>query len=222
MYKKILILAPHPDDEIIGIGGTIIKNIQMGNQVFVAIVTKGYSPLFDENLIIKTRKEAMAVHKSIGVAKTFFLDFPSTMLDTVPKHELNSSIYGIVKEVNPDEVYIPFDKDMHFDHGIVCEAGLVATRSKYSFAPSTIYIYETLSETGWNLPRANSEFMPNVFVDISQQLESKLNALSVYASQVEEFPAARSIEAVKSLAMYRGALVNVDAAEAFMLVREVK
>ncbi|MBE7022988.1 MAG: PIG-L family deacetylase [Clostridia bacterium] len=219
--KRILVVAPHPDDEMIGVGGTIIRNIDEGNEVYVAVVTKGFDPLFDENIIEKTRAEARKCHSAIGIKKTFFLDFPSTMLDTLPKHKLNGALMEVVKEINPDEVYIPYSGDMHFDHGIVAEAAMVALRPKYPFAPEKIYVYETLSETGWNFPQVNSGFAPNVFVDISAQLDSKLDALSVYETQFEEFPAARSLQSVRALAEYRGALSNFKAAEAFMLVRSL-
>lgn len=220
--KKILIIAPHPDDEMIGVGGTIIKNIGLGNEVHVVVVTKGKEPLFDEKLISQTREEAMLCHKSLGIKQTYFLDFPSTMLDVTPKYKLNGAILDIVRQIEPDEVYIPHDGDMHFDHGIVSEAALVAVRPKYSFAPDKVYAYETLSETGWNLPEKNAGFIPNVFVDISECLKDKLEALAMYKTQLEDFPAARSVKAIEALALYRGALSNTRAAEAFMLIREVR
>jgi LmbE family N-acetylglucosaminyl deacetylase len=219
--KKILVVAPHPDDEMIGVGGTILKNIDEGNEVCVVIVTKGMLPLFNSDIIEKTRDEARRCHNTIGVKNTYFLDFPSTMLDTVPKYKINGAIFDIVKEIEPDEVYIPYGGDMHFDHGIVAEAAMVALRPKYSFAPEKVYVYETLSETGWSYPHENSGFAPNVFVDISKQIDLKLEALSMYETQFEEFPAARSLRAVRALAEYRGALANFKAAEAFMLVRSL-
>ena len=99
---------------------------------------------------------------------------------------------------------------------------MVALRPKYSFAPSRIYAYETLSETGWNIPNVQNEFIPNAYVDISEQLDGKLRAMKYYASQMEEFPAARSLEAIEALARFRGAVMNRRAAEAFMLVREIR
>lgn len=219
--KKILVIAPHPDDEILGVGGTILKNINEGNEVHVVIVTKGLFPLFNPDIIEQTRAEAKRCHEIVGIKNTYFLDFPSTMLDTTPKYKINAALLEIVESIAPQEVYIPHSGDMHFDHGIVAEAAMVTLRPKYGFSPDAIYAYETLSETGWNLPDANSSFVPNVFVDISDYIDKKLSALSIYESQLEEFPAARSIQAVSSLAAYRGALANVKAAEAFMLIREI-
>lgn len=219
--KRILVVAPHPDDELIGVGGTILKNIANGNEVYVVVVTKGMPPLFEEKFVETTRNEARACHKDMGIIHTYYLDYPSTLLDTIPKHKLNGDICEIMKKIVPDEVYIPYAGDMHFDHGIVNEAVMVAVRPKYLFAPSKVYVYETLSETGWNLPDINGGFSPNVFVDISDCFDKKIQMLSYYRSQLEEFPAARSIEAVTALAKYRGALINVNAAEAFMIVREI-
>lgn len=219
--KKILIIAPHPDDEMIGVGGTILKEIQEGNEVYVVVVTKGFAPLFNEGIVERTRAEARKCHSAIGIRETYFLDFPSTMLDTLPKYKLNGELLNLVREIKPDDVYIPYSGDMHFDHGIVAEAAMVALRPKYDFAPENIYVYETLSETGWNFPHINSAFAPNVFVDISTQLDEKLDALAVYETQFEEFPAARSLQSVRALAEFRGATSGFKAAEAFMLVRSL-
>lgn len=219
--KRMLVVAPHPDDEIIGVGGTIIKYIDAGNEVYVAVVTKGMPPLFNEIGVEKARAEARICHRMLGIKKTFFLDFPSVMLEEQHRYEINQSILDVVKEVLPDEVYIPHVGDMQKDHQIVAEACMVALRPKYSFAPSKIYAYETLSETGWNIPNVQNEFIPNAFVDISGQLDRKLQTMQVYTTQIGVFPDARSLEAVEALAKYRGAVMNKKAAEAFMLVREI-
>lgn len=219
--KKILIIAPHPDDEIIGCGGTIIKNISEGNEVYVCIVTKGRPPLFKPEGTEKVQKEARECHSLIGIKDTFFLDLPSSMLEQVPRYELNEKLLGIVLSVKPDVVFIPHIGDMQKDHQMVVEAAMVALRPKYSHKVGKIYAYETMSETGWNIPNIQNEFIPNVFVDISDYLDRKLEALSVYTTQIHDFPDARSIEAIKSLAKYRGALMHYWAAESFMLIREL-
>lgn len=218
----ILVIAPHPDDEIIGAGGMMIKRINEGHNVYVVIVTKGIEPLFSSEIVEKTRAEARKCHSEIGVKKTFFLDFPSVMLEEQHRYEINGKILKVVMEVKPDEVYIPHIGDMQKDHQIVAEAAMVALRPKYSFAPKKIYAYETLSETGWNIPNVQNEFIPNAFVDISDYLELKKNAFGIYKSQIGEFPDARSIEAVEALAKYRGALMNTNAIEAYMLLREIR
>ena len=220
--KKILVIAPHPDDEILGCGGTMIKNIKAGNDVYVCVVTKGYPPLFNESRVEQNRRDTIACHKAIGVKETFYLDFPSTRLETLERSEFNGKILDVVRRLTPDEVYIPHWGDMQKDHQMVAEACMVAVRPKYTPQVKRVYSYETMSETAWNAPNVQNEFMPNVFVDISDTLEDKKNALAYFKLQVSEFPDARSIEAIDALAKYRGALMNLRAAEAFMLIREIR
>lgn len=217
--ERILVIAPHKDDETLGVGGTMIKKIEAGCEVCVCIVTSGKAPIFVEDDI--GTNEAKRAHKMMGIKRAFFLDYPAAMLETVPRYELNARLIDIVKDIEPNEVYIPHIGDMQKDHQIVAHAAMVACRPKYSFAPKRIFAYETLSETGWNIPNIQNEFIPNVFVDIAQCLDKKIEALKCYKSQLGIFPDARSIEAVEALAKYRGALMSMEAAEAFMLIREI-
>ena len=220
--NKILVFAPHPDDEILGCGGTMIKHVEAGNEVYVCIVTKGVMPLFKPEVVEKTRNEARECHKRIGVKKTFFLDFPAVLIDKENRYEINGKILDVIMEVKPDEVYIPHWGDMQKDHQIVADSCMVALRPKYEPKVKRIYSYETMSETAWNAPNVQNEFIPNVFIDISDHLSKKIEALSFFKSQLSPFPDARSLEAVEALAKYRGALMQVKAAEAFMLIREIK
>lgn len=219
---NILIIAPHADDEIIGVGGTIIKKIKNGDDVFVCIVTKGVEPLFSKSYMATLRKETIECHNFIGIKKTIFLDFPSVLLEEQHRYEINNRILETIKEIKPDEIYIPHIGDMQKDHQIVAEACMVASRPKYSFSPKRIFVYETMSETGWNIPNVQNEFMPNYFVDISDELSFKLKAMSYYKSQLSPFPSARSLVAIESLAKYRGALMQLNAAEAFVLIRGIE
>lgn len=220
-HKNILVFAPHPDDEILGVGGTILQNIKEGNEVYVCLVTKGCEPIFPTDSVQKVQTEARTCYKKAGVKEAFFLDLPAAMLDTIPSFEINEKIIDVVEKVQPDEVYIPHSGDMHKDHQIVVDAVMVACRPKYSFAPKRIYAYETLSETDWNLPNVGNAFIPNVFKDISDVLNEKIQLIKLYQSQLSDFPNARSVEAVEALAKYRGALMNMQAAEAFLLIREI-
>lgn len=220
--SKVLVFAPHPDDEILGCGGTMIKHIEAGNDVYVCIVTKGCLPLFPPEGTERTRSEARNCHQHIGVKKTFFLDFPAVMIDKENRYEVNGKILDVVKEVQPDEVYIPHWGDMQKDHQIVADACMVALRPKYEPKVKRIYSYETMSETAWNAPNVQNEFIPNVFVDIAETLDKKIEALGYFKTQLSPFPDTRSLESVEALAKYRGALMHFRAAEAFMLIREIK
>lgn len=220
--NKILVIAPHPDDELLGAGGMIIKNVKEGNEVYVCIITRGYPPVFREEGTRRNQADAVACHKSIGVKETIFLDFPSTQLETVSRFDLNDSILKTVRRILPDEVYIPHYGDMQMDHRIVAEASMVALRPKYFPQIKKIYAYETMSETGWNAPNVQNEFIPNVWMNITDELTDKLEALKYYTMQISEFPDARSVDAIEALARYRGAQMHYRAAEAFMLIRELR
>ena len=220
--KKVLVIAPHPDDEILGCGGNMIKHIEAGDEVFVCIATKGCLPLFSPESVEKVRNEAKKCHNLIGVKKTFFLDFPAAMMEKVERYEMNGKVLDVIREVQPDIVFIPHWGDMQKDHQMVAEACMVALRPKYEPKVKAIYSYETMSETAWNAPNVQNEFIPNVFVDITETLEKKKDALKVFETQVSPFPDARSLESIEALAKYRGALMHVAAAEAFMLIREIK
>ena len=220
--KRILVIAPHADDEILGVGGVMARNIAEGNEVYVCVVTRGEEPLFTKELVDKLRAETLAAHKVLGITKTYFLEYPAVMLEGVPRYKLNQSIMDVVSEVEPDEVYIPHAGDMQKDHQLVNEAVMVAVRPKYTHKISAVYAYETLSETEWNIPNTVNAFIPNVYVDIGSYIETKKKALAYFATQVSDFPDPRSLEAVEALAKYRGSTVKANAAEAFALIREIR
>lgn len=219
---KVLVIAPHPDDEVLGVGGTIAKRAMNGDSVYVCIVTKAGEPLFRDEFVEQCRNECLKADKYLGVKETFFLDFPAVRLEEVPRYKLNDGLMQAVNRVKPDEVFIPHRGDMQLDHKMIVDAVMVALRPKYDHVVKRIYAYETLSETGWDVPNTVNEFIPTVYEDISRTLENKMNAMNLFKSQLADFPAARSLEAIEALAKYRGAMVNVTAAEAFTLIREIK
>lgn len=219
---RVLVFAPHPDDEVLGVGGTMAKRAAKGDDVYVCVVTKGTEPLWKEAPVLRIQQQCREADKSLGAVNTQFLDFPAVMLETVPRYELNGKISEVIQEIKPDEVYIPHRGDMQLDHKMIVDACMVALRPKYKHVVKRIYAYETLSETGWDVPNTVNEFIPTVYEDISTTLEFKLEALKMFPSQVGEFPDPRSVEAIESLAKYRGATVGCKAAEAFYLIREFK
>ena len=143
------------------------------------------------------------------------------MLEDVPRYQLNQHLMDVVFETKPDVVYLPHFGDMQKDHTLTAEAAMVGLRPKYDHVVKEIYAYETLSETEWNIPHSKNVFIPNVYSDISDFLEVKLKALSMYTTQVAPFPNPRSLEAVESLAKLRGSTINRKAAEAFYLIRGI-
>ena len=219
---RILVIAPHPDDEVLGVGGTIAKRVEQGDDVYVCVVTKGCEPLFSPEYVELGRSECRTADAFLGVKETLFLDFPAAMLENVQRYQLNDSFVHTIQKIKPDEVYLPHRGDMQIDHKMVVDAAMVALRPKYNHIVKRIYAYETLSETGWDIPNTVNDFIPTVYEDISDTLEKKIDSMRIFQSQLAEFPAARSLGAIEALAKFRGAIVNVKAAEAFSLIREIR
>lgn len=225
---KILVFAPHADDEILGCGGTIARYVAEGAEVHVCIVTNLYPPLGDDSEAkengwpINLYPEAMGAKKTLGIKEYHFLLFPAVILETVPRYEFNGKIQELITRIEPDVVFIPHFGDMQKDHTLTSEAVMVAVRPKVKHIVQSVYAYETLSETEWNIPHTRNVFIPNVYIDISKFVEKKLNAMSCYKSQLGKFPDPRSLEAVEALAKYRGSTSCHGYAEAFMLIREYK
>ena len=227
---KILVFAPHPDDEVLGCGGTMARYIAKGAEVTVCIVTSPQPPVYvyTDGLIEKNGwphriyPEIKNAHELLGVKETLFLQFPCVLLEQHPRHAVNGAISKVVQSVKPDVVFIPHFGDMQKDHAVVSEAVMVAVRPKYPHVPRFVYAYECLSETEWSIPHAANTFLPNTFVDISDYLEKKLAAMACFTSQLGQFPNPRSIEAVEALARLRGSSSGFRAAEAFSLIREYR
>jgi LmbE family N-acetylglucosaminyl deacetylase len=218
---RILVIAPHPDDEVLGCGGTIARLSESGHEVHVAIVTSGREPRFTAESITRVRNEAHAAHALLGVAKTHWLGQPAAELDTVPSADLNRALEELIQLVSPDTVFVPFAGDIHLDHQLVFRSSLVAMRPRSASYPARILAYETLSETNWSAPCDTASFIPNVSIDIGATLDRKIAAFRCYESQQVRFPHERSTAALGALATLRGATVHRDAAEAFLLIREV-
>lgn len=218
---NVLVIAPHRDDEILGAGGTILKKKACGDSVSVCVVTAKEGGEWGP-LTTKTHEEMEEVFRFCGIDHYFGLPFAPVVLENYARKDINKAIFDVLTKCQPEEVYLPFWGDMQKDHQIVVEAAMVALRSKYNLPVRRIYAYETLSETGIHYPCSEKAFIPNVFVDISEFIEEKKAAIKLYRSQIGVFPDLRSIEAVDALARFRGATVHVQAAEAFMLIREIK
>ncbi len=215
---NILVIAPHPDDEVLGCGGTIRNNVKLGNQVFVCIVTEAYTPDWSEEFLKNRLKEIEKCGQILGIKKFFFLKFPTVKIDTFPQKDLNAKISNIINEIKPDILYIPHKGDLNKDHRLVFEASLVASRP-LKLKIKRILSYEVLSETEWGQPI--EPFFPNVYVDISETINFKIDALNAYKSELKPAPYPRSPEIIKVLARKRGSEVGVNFAEAFIMIREI-
>lgn len=218
---KVLVVSPHPDDEVLGVGGTIARLASEGNDVTVTIVTKGWEPLFPDSQVEQVRAEARAANKVLGVKSLRFMDLPVTKLNEIPKHQLNKDFEQLIDEEKPELVFCPFCGDRQEDHRQVFGACMVALRPVESRKfVKRILCYETVSETHWSGAYIERCFEPQLWVDISNHLSTKLKAMRRYSSQLQEEPDARSLEAISSLAKWRGSMVGFSAAECFVVVRE--
>jgi LmbE family N-acetylglucosaminyl deacetylase len=223
--RRVLFVAPHADDETIGCGGTIARHVAEGDDVHVAVVT-GHGddaphPLWPRKLWDDIRAEAARAMDVLGVRHLHFEEVPAVLVAEQPAWKLNKTIGGVVDKIAPDVLFVPFPFDLHKDHREIFHSLSVAWRphSPTGRKIKNVYCYEVQSETHWNAPYLEAGFTPNTWVDISAHLETKLRALACYASQIRPAPDARSLDAIRALAVWRGSQQGMAAAEAFVAVR---
>lgn len=219
--SKILVVAPHPDDETLGCGGTLLRHRVEKDEIHWLVMTEmDVSQGYSSEAIAERTEEIAAVEKAYPFDSVFRIGFPTARLDDIPRAEHIEKIGEVFREIAPSHIYIPFPGDIHTDHRITYEASLACT--KWFRYPSVrrVLAYETLSET--DLATApHPPFQPNVFVDIGQYLERKIEIMNIYSEEIGEFPFPRSDDAIRALAAVRGTSCGVKAAEAFLLLKEV-
>lgn len=203
---RVLVIAPHPDDEVLGCGGTIKKHTIEGDEVYLCIVTKAYIPDWTQEFIENRKKEISCANDALGIKETFLLDLPTVKLDTIGQKKLNDLISEIVERIKPDILYLPFGQDSNKDHRLVFKAGLFSSKG---IRKVLSYSYES------------PLFAPNLYTDIFETLGDKLKAMSCYASELRDFPHVRSLEAVKITAQKRGIESGLRAAEAFIIIKKI-
>ena len=221
LKKRILVVAPHPDDETLGVGGTIAKYSSLGHEVFVLIISGHLPPIYSQEDYEKTVSEARLAFSLLGVSHSSFLEIPATMIGNLSLHEFNGMIFKIVNEFKPHIVFCPYP-DRHIDHRLVFDSIMVATRPiGVGRDIEIVATYETLSETHWNAPHIEPNFTPNWVVDVTGSIDKKLEAMKCYKSQAQNFPGPRSIESIDSLAKFRGTQAGFGYGEGFHIVRMV-
>lgn len=217
---KTLVIAPHPDDEILGCGGTLFRRKKEGGElawiIVTSITTEGGWP---SEQVKQRAQEIAKVADQLQFSRVFNFGLPSTRLDTLPLADLVSRFSDAFNTFEPEEILLPHPSDIHSDHRVVFEAACACT--KWFRHPSIMRVlaYETLSETDFSIG-SDHNFRPNYFIDIGAHLEQKLNAMATYRSEMGSFPFPRSTEALRALAAVRGAASGFSAAEAFQLLRE--
>ncbi len=219
---KTIVVAPHPDDEVLGVGGTLLRRKAEGAKVAWLIVTNiSVETGWSEEKVRQRSDEINRVRELFRFDEVFMLYFPTTQLDRVPMSDLVTAVSDVFLSFQPTEVFVPHPSDVHTDHRIVFDA--VASCTKWFRYPSIkrILAYETLSETDFCL-NTDAAFRPNVFMNIEQFLEGKLRAMSLYSSELGTLPFPRSHEAIRALAILRGVASGFEAAEAYMLLKEIE
>lgn len=226
MSKFILILAAHPDDEVLGCGGTIAKLADEGATIHVAFLADGVYSRSGEQTI---QQEELQIRRTasrkacdiLGVKSLSFGDFPDNRMDTVALLDLTKAIESLIAEHQPDIVFTHHAGDLNIDHRRMHEAVVTACRPQHGHPVKTLLSFEVPSSTEWQLTGSAPPFTPNWFVDISKTLNRKMAALEAYAAELRDWPHPRSKQGVEHLAHWRGATVGVDAAEAFILGRQL-
>lgn len=213
----VLVLASHPDDEVIGVGGTIAKHVKDGDSIFLVVLTRAHEPFWPKKIIEKKSGELMSIVNFLKIKKLFWLDFKTASLNSVPAIEISKKLEKIIAEVNPNIIYAPPKGDIHIDHDIVGVQILSASRKARNL--KKLLFYEEPQNTGDN--STPYYFIPNYFVDISAYIETKIQALNMYKSEEKKFPHPRSAKTLKMAAAARGNVIGVKYAEAFMLIKEI-
>lgn len=224
--KKILIIASHPDDEILGCGATISRLVNEGYEAYTLILGEGVTSRDEkrnrdkrETEIQKLKQDILKANKLIGVKNIFTFDFPDNRFDSIPLLDIIKKIEEIKNKIKPDIIFTHFKNDLNIDHKKTYEATLTATRPMKNETVKTIYSFEVLSSTEWNYP---TTFSPNVFFDITKTIDKKIKSMKCYENELRSFPHPRSIETIESNAKTWGSKIGCDFAEAFELIRYVK
>jgi LmbE family N-acetylglucosaminyl deacetylase len=226
---NVLIVAAHPDDEILGCGGTAVRLAKEKHAVYTLIIGEGITSRDErrdrsrrDREIHELKKSVGAANKIVGVRKVYFCDLPDNRFDTVPLLDLIKTIEKFKEQVNPDIIFTHHHADLNIDHQRTFQAVMTAFRPIKGERVKEIYSFEIPSSTEWSTPSASSYFMPNYFVDISDTLKTKIEAMRKYSSEIRDFPHPRSPEAIEIISRRWGIQVGTEAAEAFEVVRIIK
>lgn len=223
MKKNILIVAAHPDDEVLGCFATVAKLIEEGYDAYTLILSGGKTArenVKKEELIL-LQEETNKANKTIGIKKVFTADFPDNAFDSVALLKIVKEIEKVKEEIKPEIIFTHHIGDMNIDHQITHKAVLTATRPMQNECVRTIYAMEIPSSSEWNSFSAESAFIPNVFFEVEKTISLKIEAMSKYKSELREYPHPRSLEHIKELAKVNGNKVGLNYSENFILVRSI-
>ncbi len=221
--KRVLVIAAHPDDEVLGVGGTIAKYSEQGYEIYIHIVTEGASTQYpnDNKRLNAKRQAAVRANQILGGEEVHFGELPDMKLDTIPHVELNKELERIIKAVKPEVIFTHHSGDVNKDHKLICESTLVACRPVKGNLVKEIYAYETPSSTEWSDTKPKDYFIPNLYVRLTEkQLKNKCLAMKEYKTELRDYPHPRSIKSIKNYSKSRGNEAGYNYAEAFRLIRK--
>ncbi len=219
----VLVVVAHPDDEVLGLGATIALHTAQDDDVYVCTLSEGASAQYPDPDMIRVRREASEVAARIlGVKGTVYHGLPDSRMEAVPHIEINAIIEQHIQDIKPEIVFTHFSGDTDLDHQRAYQSTIVATRPKLGSPIKRVLCYEVLGQTHWNGIGVDTAFVPNVYVDVSEFLHKKIEAMKSYTSEIGLYPHPRSLEAIDALARFRGILCGTIAAEGFLLIREVQ
>lgn len=221
-HTRVVVIGAHPDDEILGAGGTLARHVRAGDEVHAIVVADGAGSRYPDEMMAKLEKDAKRAAETIGFASLRLQALPDQRLDTVPSIDLTQLIESLLDDVRPNVVYTHFPSDVNTDHGIVARAAWTACRPYARPQLRRFAVFETPSSTEWAWPMHGSNLDPNHFVDVSQTLDIKIAAMECYESEMREYPHPRSCRALSERAAYWGSVVGRMAAEPFRILRDVE
>jgi LmbE family N-acetylglucosaminyl deacetylase len=221
--RTILVVAPHPDDETLGCGGTLLRHVANGDSVHWLVMTAmTIGQGFAVESIERREREIATVASAYGFAGVHQAGFPTMLLDTVPKSDLVGAVSNVMRSVQPDTVYLPYRNDAHSDHAAVFDAGAACCKQFRYPSVRRVRAYETLSETEFGLRSDDPGFRPTLWVDISAWIERKIEIMKMFPTEMAPAPFPRSVDAILALATVRGLVAGTSAAEAFISLREIE
>jgi LmbE family N-acetylglucosaminyl deacetylase len=218
----VLVVAAHPDDELLGAGGTVARHAQHGAAVHALVMSDGASSRYAADMADVLAKSARRAGEVLGAASVRVGALPDQRLDVLPLLEVTQLVEAVADELRPDVVYTHFPGDVNADHGVVARAAWTACRPFVLPGLRRFAVFETPSSTEWAWPLEGAEFVPNSFVDIAGTLPDKLAAMACYESELRDYPHPRSLRALRERAAYWGSRVGRTAAEPFRILREVR
>ncbi|MHC9543649.1 MAG: PIG-L deacetylase family protein [Vulcanimicrobiota bacterium] len=219
--NRVLTIAVHPDDETLGCGGSLLKHKSNGDAInWLIATTINESMEYSAERILKRKKEIELVSEAYGFEEVFQLNIQSTKVDEIAISQLIQMFSDVIIRVKPSVIYLPYFFDVHSDHRLISEATYSCTKSFRNNFIKKVLMMETLSETEFAPAINGHTFMPNYFVDITDFLIRKLEIMKIYEDEILEHPFPRSIENMKALATFRGAMANFKYGESFMLLKE--